>query len=220
MAAEHRLNLSQLSFRIDCLWSLRHHLFDCDIEEAGLSTLNSTTYVAVGDDTYYLFVFNNDTKSEFTTRDSHNGFRQLQFGSDDWQILGVHHILHTQQQLTTQTATRMEHSKIVSFESAYLHQSTSDSVTHSDGCSGTACRSKVQRTCLMVHIYRDMIVGITCDERLRIACHRNNRYMTFLHRSYESEYLIRISRVGYEKQYIVGSNHTQIAVQGIERIDK
>ena len=58
----------------------------------------------------------------------------------------------------------MELGKVTRLEVAYLHQGYRQGIAHRQCCSGTAGRSKVERTSLLLHLDGDMMVGVFCQQ--------------------------------------------------------
>ena len=102
----------------------------------------------------------------------------------------------------------MELCKVTRLEVAYLHQGDSQCITHSQCCGSTAGRGEVQRACLLLYLYGDMMVRVFCQQGIWISCDGDDRYIHVKYHRDETEQFIGLTAVTQCQNHIFVGHHT------------
>ena len=159
------LNLRNLGLRSHHFRSGGHDVAHGLIEEFSLPLLHGTADISIGNQTDDTLVFiERDSQSELTLAHMDDSLAQMHLLRDDRHVFAAHHVFGGGEETLAQFAARMELGKVAWLEVAHLHQGYCQSIAHGEGSSGTAGRSKVERTSLLFHLDGDVMVGVFCQQ--------------------------------------------------------
>ena len=197
-----------------------HHFSHGVSEETVAEALHRATNVAVCDDTDDVFVFHCYAKSQTSGGHAHKCLAHTSIGGGGGQIVGAHHVACASQQTTSQGAARMKAGKISGLEVARHNEGAGECIAQRKRDGGARGRCQTHGAGFVLHGDVQVHRTILCQKRSGIAAHTNNGHFFCQEIGEKAEQFVGFARVGDGQDEVVVGDHAQIAVKGVEGIDK
>src|SRR5205085_5692650 len=130
------------------------------------------------------------------------------------------HIRDAQQEVPAQRAPGVRRREVLAPESLDLEQRDAEAVAERQGGGGARGGRERLRARLFGDARVEHHVGLTGEDRVRLAGDGDQRYAQPLELAHEAEQLVRRAALGQEDRYIVPAHDPQIAVERVDRVEE